>query len=212
MPLRSRDLQSSQRRLASERGEEILRRLEDLFLDGGFAHLTVDALAKELKCSKSSLYAIASSREQLVVAVVKHFFRGAAAQIEARVRAIQDPRDRIAIYLASVGDEMRRMSRACYADMVAFGATRGIYDHNSRVAAGRVHDMIHDGIASGAFRPVHAEFVAEAVSLLIEGIQHGALLERTGLSSGDAYGELSTLVLAALTNGAKSGTDRRRSP
>jgi hypothetical protein len=132
---------------------------------------------------------------------VKHFFREAAARIEASVAPIRDPRERIATYLAGVGREMRRMSPTCYADMLAFGTTRDIYDHNSRVAARRVHDMIHEGIASGAFRSVHAEFIGEAVSILIAGIQQGELLERTGLSSGEAFGELSTLVLAALTNG-----------
>jgi hypothetical protein len=47
---------------------------------------------------------------------------------------------------------------------------------------------------------VHAQFVGESVGLLVDGIQHGDLLERTGLSSGDAYRELSGLVLATLTN------------
>ena len=190
----------SRRRRTGDHTEAILEQLEELFLDVGFAHLTVGALAKEVHCSKSTLYGVAPSRDQLVVAVVKHFFRHAAARIEARVAEITDPRDRVAIYLAGVGDEMRRMSPACYADMIGFETTRGIYDHNSRVAASRVHEMIHEGIRSGAFRPVHAEFVGEAVSLLIEGIQQGALLERTGLSSGDAFAELGELVLAALTN------------
>jgi AcrR family transcriptional regulator len=200
----------SGRRGASDRTEALLQQLEDLFLDLGFADLTVDALAKKLQCSKSTLYAIEPSRDQLVVAVVKHFFRHAAARIEAKVAEIHDPRDRVAIYLAGVGEEMRRMSPTCYADMVAFGTTRGIYDHNSRVAARRVQEMIRDGITSGAFRPLHAEFVGQAVSLLIEGIQQGALLDRTGLSSGDAFGELAELVLAALTIDGTKSTDRHR--
>jgi hypothetical protein len=42
--------------------------------------------------------------------------------------------------------------------------------------------------------------VGEAVERLIDGIQHGDLLARTNLSSGDAFSELSDLVLAALAN------------
>ena len=53
---------------------------------------------------------------------------------------------------------------------------------------------------SGAFRAINAEFVGAAVSLLIDGIQHGELLDRSGLSMADAYTELGGLVLAALTN------------
>ena len=42
---------------------------------------TLDDLATHLRCSKSTLYALASSKEQLAVRVVTHFFRGAADRI-----------------------------------------------------------------------------------------------------------------------------------
>src|SRR3954452_21759301 len=95
---------------------------------------------------------------------------------------------------------MRAMSTTCYADMMAHDSTREIYAINSAAAARRVREYIQHGIGAGEFRALHAEFVGECVSLLIEGIQHGELLERTGLSSGDAFTELGELVLAALTN------------
>ena len=188
------------RKLTGDRRSELLQQLEELFLRAGFAHLTIDALTEELHCSKSTLYAIAPSRDELVIVVIKHFFRTAAGRIESQVAAIDHPRDRIASYLAGVGREMSRVSARSYADMVTHEITRSIYDHNSRVAAARVHSMIQEGIESGAFRQLHAEFVGEAISLLIEGIQEGALLQRTGLSSGEAYRELSSLVLGSLAN------------
>jgi hypothetical protein len=66
-----------------------------------------------------------------------------------------------------------------------------------------VRGFVREGIDEGRFRTVHAEFVGETVTLLIDSIFHGELLNRTGLSSGDAFTQLSDLVLAALTN--KSG-------
>jgi AcrR family transcriptional regulator len=186
--------------LTADRRSELLSQLEELFLRAGFAHLTVDTLTEELHCSKSTLYAVAPSRDEIIVAVIKHFFRNAADRIESQIEAIADPRERIARYLAGVGREMSRVSARGYSDMISYEITRSIYDHNSRVAAGRVHAMIQEGIASGAFRQLHAEFVGEAISLLIEGIQEGTLLQRTGLSSGEAYRELSGLVLGSLTN------------
>jgi hypothetical protein len=131
---------------------------------------------------------------------VRHFFRDATARVEEQVAGISDPARRIAVYLAAVGTEMRRMSQACYDDMVSHDATSGIYAVNSAAAARRVREYIHEGIEASRFRPLHAEFVGEAVGLLIDGIQHGELLARTGLSSGDAFTQLSDLVLAALTN------------
>jgi len=162
----------------------------------------VDDLATRLRCSKSTLYAISSSREYLVATAIRHFFRDATARIEENVRDISDPAARIAAYLAGVGTEMRRMSPACYEDMVSSDLAAEIYAVNSAAAARRVREFIHEGVESGAFRAVHAAFVGEAVALLIDGIQHGVLLNRTGMSSGDAYAELGDLVLAALLNKA----------
>lgn len=170
-------------------------------LGSGFKRATVDALAAELRCSKTTLYRIAPSREQIVVAVVKHFFRHAAGGIEANVEAVSDPRERIGAYLAGVGHHMRRASPAFYEDMTSFAPTADIYRHNSRVAARRVRELIAEGVATGAFRPVHADFAGHVVALVIEAIQHGELLESTGLSSGDAYAELSELLVRGLTEG-----------
>jgi AcrR family transcriptional regulator len=191
---------SLRRRIDDARREELLSRIQDLVLAEGFSRLTVDDLATRLQCSKSTLYAISSSKEYLVTTAIKHFFRDATAHIEERVAGIADPAERIAAYLAGVGTEMRRLSQACYDDMVTHDSTRDIYAINSMAAARRVRGYIGDGIDAGRFRTVHAEFVGEAVGLLIDGIQHGELLNRTGLSSGDAYTQLSDLVLAALTN------------
>jgi AcrR family transcriptional regulator len=207
--LRGRTRSSSARqgrKLKESRREDVERSLEQIFLAEGFSGLTVDDLAMRLQCSKSTLYSIASSREQLVLRIIRHFFRDAAARVEARTAEITDPPNQIAVYLASIGREMARMTPACYEDMMNFEGTRDIYELNSNIAAKRVRELIVHGIAKGSFRRVNTDFVGEAVSILIDGILHGGLLSRTGLSVGQAYVELGNLVLAAL---ARHGQLRR---
>lgn len=191
------------RRVDDARRDELIAQLEELILAEGFSALTMDELATRLQCSKSTLYAVAAGKDRVVLTVLKRFFREAAARIEERIATITDPAERIAVYLASVGEEMRRMSRTCHVDMVADDSTFDIWALNARASARRVREFISEGVETGQFRGIHAEFVGESVSLLIDGIQHGELLERTGLSSGQAYTELSELVLAALTNTAR---------
>ena len=135
-----------------------------------------------------------------MAALYRRFFRQATSTIEARIEGIGSERARVAEYLTGVGDEMSRMSPDCYDDMIKLRATRDIYELNSEAAATCVRSFIEDGIASGEFRATNARFLGEAVWLLIEGILHGVLLERTGLTSGQAYNEIGTLVLNALTN------------
>lgn len=95
---------------------------------------------------------------------------------------------------------MRRASPAFYLDMTAFLPTAEIYRHNSRVAARRVRELIDEGVERGMFRPVHADFAGHVVALAIDAIMHGELLDATGLSSGDAYAELSELLVRGLTD------------
>lgn len=186
--------------MSDERRDELLQRLEDLLLAEGFSALGVDDIAASLKCSKATLYAIASSKEQLVISVVKHFFGTAAAKIERAVELEDDPQRRITTYLTGVGAAMRRNSPTFYRDMVAFAPTAQIYSRNSQTAARRVRELIEDGVATGVFRDVHGVFAAQLVTLAIDGIQSGELLESTGLSSGDAFTELGDLLLDGLNS------------
>ena len=187
-----------ERRVNDERREELLGILENLVLEQGFSTATMDDFAAHAKCSKTTLYALSSTKEGLVATLFRRFFREATTTIEQRIAGVVPERARIADYLSAVGDAMSRMSPACYEDMMQLRVTRDIYELNSDAAANRVRGFIEDGIAAGKFRATDARFIGEAVSLLIDGIMGGILLERTGLTSGQAYNEVGALVLNAL--------------
>lgn len=178
---------------------ELLESLEALFLDEGFEHLTVEDLARRLQRSKSTLYNLAPSREQLVLTVVKHFFRKEAATIETTLLDVHEPRARIDVYLSGVGTAMRRCSSEFVRDMTNYSPTAQVYLHNADVAAERVGQMIRDGVQAGVFREVNAAFAAQVVARAITGIQSGDILRATGMSSGDAFSELAELLVHGLT-------------
>jgi AcrR family transcriptional regulator len=192
------------------RREELLGRLADLVLREGFARLTIDDIAGRLQCSKSTLYGISASREQLVAAAVRHFFREATERIEARVDPVAPVAERISAYVTAVGTELSRMSPDFYVDMVTSDATVSIYEGHSEAAAKRVARLIEEGVTTGDFRDVDAEFVGAAASLLIDGVRHGQLLTRTGLTPAEAYARLGELLTAAVA--IRSGTRRSSAP
>ena len=97
----------------------MLAELEELFLAEGFAQFTLDELAGRMRCSKSTLYALAPSKEQLAVKVVGHFFKGAAELIEQRVEGIDDAREIIGEYLAGVSEYLNRASATFMARALA---------------------------------------------------------------------------------------------
>jgi AcrR family transcriptional regulator len=176
----------------------LLDGLVELVLVEGFAHLTLDDLASRMRCSKSTLYALAPSKAQLSVRLVAHFFRGATERIEKRIAGRLDARELISAYLRGVTEELSGASPAFIADVAAFPPARTIYQRNSRAAAERLRSFILQGLSDGTFRHVHAKLVAEMVALLIEGIQTGVLGERTGVSDAEAFTALSELLLGGL--------------
>jgi len=186
------------RRRPTARQQALLGDLEALFLAEGFAAFTLDDLAGRLRCSKSTLYALAPSKEQLAVRVVTQFFRGAAERIEERIGGIDDARKLIGEYLAGVAEQLNRASAAFMHDLAEFGPAREAYELNSRFAAKRLRQFIDRGVSDGVFRDVHARLVAEMTGLIVEGIQTGVLGRRTDVSDADAFTALGELLLGGL--------------
>ena len=180
------------------RREELLAELTDVFLAEGFAAFSTAALAERLHCSKSTLYLVASSKEQIVTTTVRAFFRRAAERIEARVAASPDPVERIRRYLDGVAAELDPVSDAFYADLQAFPPAAEVYRENTFIAARRVEQLVADGVAAGVLRPAHTGFVGAAVTQVMAAIQRGDVADATGLNHAQAYRELADLVLAGL--------------
>ncbi|MCW2698222.1 MAG: putative transcriptional regulator [Modestobacter sp.] len=180
------------------RREELLDQLVELVLAEGFAQVTLDGLARRLRCSKTTLYGIAASKEQLVVAAVEHFFQRATTAVEGRRAGPGDSREQISTYLLAVAEQLQPASPAFFADVAAFAPARELYERNTRVAAARVQQLVGDGVAAGTVRPVHAAFVGAAVAQVMGAIHRGAITASTGLDDAAAYRELAGLVVAGL--------------
>ncbi|MGP4057342.1 TetR/AcrR family transcriptional regulator [Mycobacterium sp. 4D054] len=183
---------------ATPRRTELFDALTALFLAEGFAHLTLDEIAARLRCSKSTLYTLAGSKEQLVQAATVHFFRTATESVEATVVAVAGARDRIAAYLSAVGAALDPASDQFMSDLDAFPPARTIYEKNTRIAARRVQELIADGVAAGEFRDVHAAFAADLVATVMVRIQQRVVRDNTGLDDADAYRELAAILTGGI--------------
>src|SRR3954467_11522516 len=100
----------------TRRQAQLLDQLEDLFLADGFAGFTLDDLALRLHCSKSTLYALAGSKEQLAQRVIKHFFPTATDPAGARTVPVAAPALRVTAYLPAVAGALAPAGRAFHRD------------------------------------------------------------------------------------------------
>lgn len=183
---------------ATARRAELFDALVRLFLAEGFAHLTLDEIASRLRCSKSTLYTLAGSKDDLVQAVTVHFFRSATAEVEAAVAAVRGTRARLTAYLTAVGAALAPASEQFMDDLAEFAPAREVYEHNTRAAAARVHDLISEGAAAGDVRDLHAAFVADVAASVMVRIQQREIKTAVGLDDSRAYLELAELLTAGI--------------
>jgi AcrR family transcriptional regulator len=182
----------------TSRQQELFGQLIELYLREGFLGGTLEDTAAMLHCSKSTIYSLAPSREQLVRAVVVAFFRGAAERVDAKVEQVSRPLEKIEAYLRAVVEELEPASEAFMNDVAEFPPARETYELNTRVAAGRIRDLISAGVACGAIRSVDAAFVADIVSAMMVRIQQREVFANTGLDDATAYKELANFVVSGL--------------
>jgi AcrR family transcriptional regulator len=183
----------------TRRQAELLDQLEQLFLADGFARLTLDDLAVRLRCSKSTLYALAESKEQLAHRVIKHFFRKATAAVETQTVTEQDPALRVTAYLTAVARALAPASPAFHRDLDGFAPGREVYERNTALAAERVRELIAEGVAQGRFREVHPALIADTVTTLMFRIGRGDTARATGLDDASSYRELAALLLHGIS-------------
>ena len=195
------------KRGASPRTARLLEDLTSLFLVEGFLHLTTDDIAKRLRCSKTTLYQIAPSREQLFGVVVDRYLGKIREDGLASARKSKDvPRAMVELLGAGV-TAAREASWEFVRDMRLHPASRRRLDHHQRSRVADLERLIEAGIRRGAFQGFHPRMVAELILALIGRVFEPDLLASVGLSLGEAYDEAYRLVEYGLL---PRGGERRR--
>ena len=169
-----------------------------LFLAEGFSHLTLDGIAARLHCSKSTLYTLAASKDELVRRVTIDFFKRATADFEAALAQTDCASERVSAYLTAVGAALTAASDVFMTDMSEFAPAREVYEANTRAAALRVRQLIEAGVGAGVYREVHASFAADLIATMMVRIQQRGVRAATGLSDAEAYAELARLLTFGL--------------
>jgi len=181
--------------IANQRHARLRDDLVELILAEGFGSLTIADIARRLHCSKTTIYALGGSKEQVTTNAVRHYFREATVLIEARTAAADGAAEKIVAYLRAIAAGLRRASPEFIADLSLLQPAKEIYEQNTAAAALRVAQLIDEGVRAGEFRRVHASFVADTVAATIQRIQSGSVYEATGVGDAEAFDALADLVL-----------------
>lgn len=192
------DPQTALSATTTARQAALLDQLVELFLAEGFHDFTLDDFAARLRCSKTTLYVLGGNKERLVGRVVNRYFETVSEYVEAQTATAPDPTARVITYLASVAEALRRASPAFMEDLAGHYTAAQAYEDATAGAAGRIRELITEGVEAEVFRPVHSEFVADTVAATMERIQSGRVRAETGLQDPEAYDELAELLITGI--------------
>lgn len=180
------------------RRDELLAGLRELFLAKGFMGFGIGDLAEHLRCSRTTLYSVAPTKEQIVLTVVRSWFRDAAATVESAIERSTDPVERIELYLKAVAGALAPASAQFHADLQTFAPAGEVYRQNTELAGRRVQGLVSEGVREGVLREVDAVFVGAVAAQVMRAIQTGRMAEATGLDDAEAYERLAGLLIHGL--------------
>jgi AcrR family transcriptional regulator len=179
--------------------EELLDRIAEIVSAEGFSDLRVGDLAKRLSCSRTTLYKLAPSKDELVLAICD---RIADASYAEALQASSEPglsqADRITRWLEVVTRRQGNCSLAFWRDVSEWEPSARLFLAKNERGVGHVQGFIEEGVRTGEFRPMHMRFVAEMISRGSRASRDPAVLEATGLDSGEAAAELGAFIVGGL--------------
>jgi AcrR family transcriptional regulator len=179
------------------RHRKILDELESIFLNRGFASLTVAKLAASVGCSRRTLYELAPSKDALVLIVLDRFLhrvgRGALSAV--------DPDGPIADQLRSYNNgalELHRLTAAFADDLADDSAARRLLDRHFRYVMSVSEELIARGIAAGEFRVVSPGVAAGMLAGSGLYFSQPGILEDIGKTRDEASQEMTDILLRSL--------------
>jgi AcrR family transcriptional regulator len=159
----SRDMGKPKTKPLPVRVRRVLDEAEELFAQEGFLHFSTDELARRLRCSKRTIYAIAPGREKFFEAVI---FRRIKKDEEATIATI---RHAPSVHAALRGcvqanvDQAKDVSALWMRDVMLFPVGRRAVNQWRANIADELEHLIERGISEGLLRRTDSRVAAEAL-------------------------------------------------
>ena len=182
----------------------LLAELERLFVAEGFAHLSVADLASRLRVSRSTLYRLATGKQELAELVISRMLDRMDEIGRAVLEQAADPAARVAACLGNGAAPVRTGGLEFSRDLEANPGTRAIRDRRQALAMGVLEGLVEDGVRSGGFRPVPAALVVQVADAAHTRLRDCAVLAALGMTHAEAIDALAGILLDGISGRGSS--------
>ena len=152
---------------ASSRQGEVLDTVESVFLREGVRGMRIGELAAEASCSRSTLYELAPSKEDLLLLVLDRILRRIMRRGAEAIAAASDPVERVRAMLTIGALEFAALGPRFLEDVRGHEPSQRLFDRRLGQARDTLEGLLEDAVREGAFRPVNSKVVADAIIAVV---------------------------------------------
>jgi AcrR family transcriptional regulator len=181
------------------RSHELLGKIESLILAEGFSQLRIGALAAHLRCSRSTLYKLAPSKDELIALVFQRYLDGALAEAKAEAEPIADQAERITRFLDVIGRWQAKGSDTFWRDVRDHPEASEVLSEMRAQGYRTIQGYLDEGIAAGRFRPANTAFIGYIIWHDYRTARDSDIVRRFGLTSAEAVREVGRLILYGMS-------------
>ena len=182
----------------TERQREVLRQLDAMFRDG-FADLTMAEIAARAGCSLRTLYALAPSRDALVLMVVDRQLWRIGGDAQRIIAADMAPVDAVRRYLRAAHVAVGRATDAWSRDLATVPAVRALVDRHNQYLVDVTRTLLDAAVARGDIADVDTAAVARVLAGLGRSLADPDVARALRSTPRQAADEVVDMLLAGLT-------------
>lgn len=188
-----RRLSPSTERSLTTRQLEILDTLDASVLIGGFADLTMAEIAKRMTCSLRTLYGIAPSKEELVLAVADRHLQRVGREAIETLELDASPMSRLRAYLRATNLALQPSTVVFSRDFNKLPAARKLADAHADYIRSITQALLDEAVAEKEIAPLDTAAMALVLGRL--GREFGRpesekIISRSARETADAIAEI----------------------
>jgi len=193
---------AERRRMSRER---ILQGASDILNNGVYGDLTVDALARSLHMSKSTLYKYFGSKEDVIVELVDRVCAETDGAMDAFQPADASPASQLATLVEIYADHAGRLPRATVLHHLRMPDACQNRVELTRARLGKgLRDVVSAGVTRGGWSRGNASVAGTALVASAEAAMLSSARGEVQMSRGDAVRSLLALFLDGLRDSPKT--------
>ena len=179
------------------RQRELFNSLLRDFLEEGFESFTIDNASRRYHCSKSTIYGLGATRDEILSRILVSYFKEVTRRTTPDLTSIKSYKEAFIDYFANIKESLSAASPKFMQDLARDPVAHDIYAINTQAATRIIHNLLELGVESGEFSIDSIELTSRIIQQSMESIQQGTYSDI--LKPQETYPHLGRLILNGIS-------------